>query len=125
MTEIQLACTVVLSLVLPFALQLVKTDTISSNASRWVALGVSVLAGVVTGLVGGVPQDAAGWATCIFAVVGGVQAAYTLFKQLGVTDKWLDALLGVGVVSAASTAKGVVDDGMGAAEKAVSKAQGK
>lgn len=125
MTEIQLACTVVLSLVLPFALQLVKTETISSNASRWVALGVSVLAGVVTGLVGGVPKDAGEWATCVFAVVGGVQAAYTLFKQLGVTDKWLDALLGVGVVSAASTAKGVMDDGMDAAEKAVSKAQGK
>lgn len=125
MTEIQLACTVVLSLVLPFALQLVKMETISSNASRWVALGVSVLAGVVTGLVGGVPKDAGEWATCVFAVVGGVQAAYTLFKQLGVTDKWLDALLGVGVVSAASTAKGVMDDGMDAAEKAVSKAQGK
>ena len=45
--------------------------------------------------------------------------------QLGVTDKWLDALLGVGVVSAVSTAKGVVDDGVDAAEKAVSKAQGK
>lgn len=125
MTETQLICTVVLSLVLPFALQLVKTEAISSNASRWVALGVSVLAGLVTGLVAGIPQSAGEWATCVFAVVGGVQAAYTLFKQLGVTDKWLDALLGVGVVSAASTAKGVIDEGTETAEKAVSKAQGK
>ena len=86
---------------------------------------MSVLAGLVTGLVAGIPQSAGEWATCVFAVVGGVQAAYTLFKQLGVTDKWLDALLGVGVVSAASTAKGVIDEGTEAAEKAVSKAQGK
>ena len=32
-----------------------------------------------------------------FAVVGGVQAAYTLFKSVGFTSKWLDALLGVTV----------------------------
>ena len=30
-------------------------------------------------------------------VVGGVQAAYTLFKSVGITSKWLDALLGVTV----------------------------
>ena len=48
-------------------------------------------------LVGGVPAEPGAWVTCAFAVVGGVQAAYTLFKSVGITSKWLDALLGVTV----------------------------
>ena len=47
--------------------------------------------------MGGVPADPGAWVTCAFAVVGGVQAAYTLFKSVGFTSKWLDALLGVTV----------------------------
>ena len=43
------------------------------------------------------PSDPGAWVTCAFAVVGGVQAAYTLFKGVGITSKWLDALLGVTV----------------------------
>ena len=36
--------------------------------------------------------------TCIFALIGGVQTAYTLFKGVGITSKWLDALLALGNV---------------------------
>lgn len=97
MTIPQLVSVIVLSVIIPFALQLVKTKAISSEASRWVALAASAIGGVVTGFVGGVPADPAGWATCIFAVIGGVQTAYTAFKEIGITNKWLDALLAVGV----------------------------
>ena len=30
------------------------------------------------------------------AAVGGVQVAYAAFKSVGITDKWLDALLALG-----------------------------
>lgn len=98
MTEMQAVSTIVLSLIVPFAVQLIKTEAMSGTAARVLALACSALAGVVTGFVGGIPADPGAWVTAIFATVGGVQAAYTLFKGVGVTSKWLDALLGVGGV---------------------------
>lgn len=86
---------VVVSLLVPWAVQLVKTEAVSGNAARWLAIAASVVAGLVTGFVGGVPADPAAWVTCVFAVVGGVQAAYAAFKALGITSKWLDSLLAV------------------------------
>lgn len=40
--------------------------------------------------------DPSAWVTSIFACVGGVQVAYAAFKSVGITDKWLDALLALG-----------------------------
>lgn len=97
MTIMQAGAAIVLSLVVPFAVQLIKTEAMTGTAARVLALGCSLLAGVVTGFVGGMPADPGAWVTCAFAVVGGVQAAYTLFKSVGITSKWLDALLGVSV----------------------------
>lgn len=97
MTIMQATAAVVLSVIVPFAVQLIKTEAMTGKAARCLALACSLLAGVVTGFVGGVPADPAAWVTCAFAVVGGVQAAYTLFKSVGFTSKWLDALLGVSV----------------------------
>ena len=97
MTIMQAGAAIVLSLVVPFAVQLIKTKAMTGKAARVLALACSLLAGIVTGLVGGVPADPGAWVTCAFAVVGGVQAAYTLFKSVGITSKWLDALLGVTV----------------------------
>ena len=97
MTEMQAIAAIVLSFAVPFAVQLIKTEAMTGKAARILALGCSLLAGVVTGFVGGVPADPGAWVTCAFAVVGGVQAAYTLFKSVGITSKWLDALLGVTV----------------------------
>ena len=96
MTEAQAVSTVVLSLLVPFAVQLIKTEAMSGGAARALAIGCSIAAGVVTGAVGGIPADPSEWVACIFAVVGGVQTAYTLFKSAGITSKWLDALLGGG-----------------------------
>lgn len=97
MTIMQATAAVMLSVIVPFAVQLIKTEAMTGKAARCLALACSLLAGVVTGFVGGVPADPAAWVTCAFAVVGGVQAAYTLFKSVGFTSKWLDALLGVSV----------------------------
>lgn len=97
MTTMQALAAVVLSIAVPLAVQLIKTEAMTGKAARCLALACSLLAGVVTGFVGGVPADPGAWATCAFAVVGGVQAAYTLFKSVGFTSKWLDALLGVAV----------------------------
>lgn len=97
MTIMQAGAAIVLSLIVPFAVQLIKTQAMEGKAARLLALACSLLAGIVTGLVGGVPSDPGAWVTCAFAVVGGVQAAYTLFKGVGITSKWLDALLGVTV----------------------------
>ena len=80
MTEMQAIAAIVLSSAVPFAVQLIKTEAMTGKA-----------------FVGGVPADPGAWVTCAFAVVGGVQAAYTLFKSVGITSKWLDALLGVTV----------------------------
>lgn len=81
----------------PVEVRRVRFEPVSAWLVRILALGCSLLAGVVTGFVGGVPADPGAWVTCAFAVVGGVQAAYTLFKSVGITSKWLDALLGVTV----------------------------
>ncbi|WP_114513481.1 hypothetical protein [Eggerthella lenta] len=97
MTIMQALAAVVLSIAVPWAVQLIKTEAMTGTAARVLALACSLLAGVVTGFVGGVPADPGAWVTCAAAVVGGVQAAYTLFKSVGITSKWLDALLGVSV----------------------------
>lgn len=96
MTGIQAVAAVVLSVVVPFIVQAIKTEALTGNAARIIALAASVVAGVVTSLVGGIPTEPAGWVTCIFALIGGVQTAYTLFKGVGITSKWLDALLALG-----------------------------
>lgn len=88
--------TVVVSLVLPWAVQLIKTEAITGNAARLLAICTSLVAGIVTGFVGGIPADPAAWVTCVFAVVGGVQTAYAAFAAIGITSKWLDSLLAVG-----------------------------
>ena len=66
------------------------------NLKRLLAIAVSALCGALTAMAGGMPTDASAWVTSIFAAVGGVQVAYAAFKAVGVTDKWLDALLAMG-----------------------------
>ena len=98
MTGIQAIAVIVASLLVPFAVQLVKTKAVDGNAARWIAIGASIIAGVFAGLASGVPSEPAAWVTCVFATIGGVQIAYTAFKASEVTSKWLDALLAVGSI---------------------------
>lgn len=96
MTNIQAGLTVCTVLVVPYIVQAIKTKAMSGSAARWTAIGVSALCGVLTAMASGVPSDPSAWVTSIFAAVGGVQVAYAAFKSVGVTDKWLDALLALG-----------------------------
>ena len=96
MTEIQAGLTVCTVLVVPYIVQVIKSKAMTGNVARWIAIAVSALCGVLTAMAGGMPTDASAWVTSIFACVGGVQVAYAAFKTVGVTDKWLDALLALG-----------------------------
>ena len=92
MTIMEAIALIVTALVVPYVVQLIKQQALSGNAARWVAIGVSLLAGICAGFVAGVPETVAGWVTCIFAAIGGVQVAYAAYKSVGITSRWLDAL---------------------------------
>lgn len=96
MNEIQAGLTVCTVLVVPYIVQAIKSKAMTGNMARWIAIAVSALCGVLTAMAGGMPSEPAAWVTSIFACVGGVQVAYAAFKTVGVTDKWLDALLALG-----------------------------
>lgn len=87
--------TLVLVIVLPYIVNLCKNDYWNKNVKRWFAIAFSVLAGIATGLISGLPTDET-LVMWILAVVGGTQTAYALFKSVGVTSGWLDALEGIG-----------------------------
>lgn len=95
MTGFELAAAIVAVIVIPFLTNAIKTKAMSGNVARWVAIVVSIIGGIIVGLVGGVPTTPEAWLTTIFAVVGGVQVAYSAFKSVGITNAWLDALLNV------------------------------
>lgn len=95
MTPMEAIALIITALVAPYVVQLIKQQAITGNAARWVAIGVSLLAGICAGFVGGVPETVAGWVTCIFAAVGGVQVAYAAYKSVGITSCWLDALANI------------------------------
>lgn len=96
MTVLEAIALLVTALVVPYVVALIRNEAITGSKARWLAVGVSVLAGIVTGFVGGIPTTIGAWVTCIFASVGAVQAAYTAFRSIGVTSKWLTALMEVG-----------------------------
>lgn len=87
--------TLVLVVLLPYIVNLCKNDYWSTETKRWFAIAFSVLAGIATGLISGLPTNET-LVMWILAVVGGTQTAYALFKSIGVTSGWLDALEGVG-----------------------------
>lgn len=93
MTIMEAIALVVTALVVPYVVALIRNEAITGSRARWLAIGVSVLAGIVVGFVGGIPATPGAWITCIMAAIGAVQAAYTLFKSVGVTSRWLDALM--------------------------------
>lgn len=95
MTGIEAIGIVVTAILVPFAVQLIKTQAITGAKAQWLAIGVSIVAGIATGLAAGIPATPAAWVTCILAAIGAVQVAYSTFKKVGVTNKILDALLAV------------------------------
>ena len=98
MAEIQAGLTVCTVLVVPYIVQAIKSKAMGGNTARWLAIAVSALCGALTAVADGMPTDPGAWVTSIFACVGGAQVAYAAFKSVGITDKWLDALLALGDV---------------------------
>ena len=84
------------SLVVHFAVQLVKTGAVRGAAARWLAIATSLAAGAICATAAGIPESPALWAQACFAAVGGTQAAYAAYKSVGVTSQWLDALAAIG-----------------------------
>lgn len=95
MEWIQPIAALVLALVIPFVVNLCTTANCTSGKKRAVALVFSIVAGIATGFLSGMPSPDT-LVTWALAVVGGVQTAYTAFKAVGVTNNWLEALQGIG-----------------------------
>lgn len=82
-------------LVIPWVVQLIKSEALTGKAAQWLSFGLTLAAGAIAGLITGIPVEPMQWAYFVFAIFGGVQAAYTIFKSVGVTNRWLEALLQV------------------------------
>lgn len=87
--------TLVICVIMPYVVNLCKKAQWSKNVKRWLAIGVSLLVGVATGVIAGMPTPET-FVTWVLAIIGGTQVAYSAFKSIGVTSGWLDALEGIG-----------------------------
>ena len=90
-TWVQAIAALVISIALPFIVNLCAKSSWSKETKRGVAIVGALAAGAATGVMLGVPtpESLLTWA---FAIVGGVQTAYAAFKSIGVTSNALDAL---------------------------------
>ena len=95
MTAIEVVAAIVAVVIIPFLVNAIKTKAMTGSVARWVAMIVSVIGGLIVGLIGGMPTTPEAWLTTVFAIVGGVQFAYSAFKSVGITNAWLEALLNV------------------------------
>lgn len=95
MTVIEVVAAIVAVVVVPFLVNAIKTKAMTGSVARWVAMIVSVIGGIIVGLIDGIPATPEAWLTTVFAIVGGVQFAYSAFKSVGITNAWLEALLSV------------------------------
>lgn len=95
MTVMEAVAAIVAVVIIPFLVNAIKTNAMTGSVARWVAIIVSVIGGIIVGLIGGVPTTPEAWLTTVFAIVGGVQFAYSAFKSVGITNAWLEALLNV------------------------------
>lgn len=86
---------IIVCVVLPYVVNLVKQANWPTNTKRWIAICMSVVAGLAAGLIAGAPTPET-LLTWVFGIVGGTQVAYTAFESVGVTSGWLDALEGIG-----------------------------
>lgn len=83
--------------VLPFVIALIKRNQWSENVKRWIAVIVTVLVGIAAGVLFGVPTPET-LAVFVAAVYGAMNVAYALFKSIGITVNWLDALSDLGSI---------------------------
>lgn len=92
MTIIELIATVIAGVAIPYVVALIKGQTIAGEKARWLAIGLSILSGVVVAFIAGIPTTPDQVLLCIFSAIGAMQAAYAVFQGVGITCGWLDAL---------------------------------
>ena len=84
-----------MSVVIPYIVNLCASNDWSGEVKRWLAIAFSLAVGIIAGVAAGLPtpETLVSWA---LAIVGATQIAYGLFKNIGITDSWLEALLNIG-----------------------------
>lgn len=92
MNCIQVVGIIITAIAVPYVVALIKSEAITGNRARWLAIGISIAAGIVTALASGIPATPMDVIVCVITAIGAVQLAYSAFKSVGVTCKWLDAL---------------------------------
>lgn len=95
MTWIQAVASVVIAILLPFAVNLCASKTCSGDTKRFIAIAASIAAGIASGIAFGIPTEPETLLVWSFAIVGGVQTSYAAFKKVGVTHEVLDALANI------------------------------
>ena len=81
---------VVTSIVLPFVVALLQSESWSARAKEWIAVAISTVVGIAYVVQSGLPLSDVVPVAVTF--VGGCQTAYLLFSAIGVKSKVLDAL---------------------------------
>lgn len=95
MTGIEALIIIMSAIVIPYVVALIRGGAISGEKARWIAFALSLAAGILAGLAGGIPESIGAWVMCVFAAVGAVQTFYAMFKKVGITNKWLEALMDI------------------------------
>lgn len=86
----------IVTLALPFVVNLIARCSWSGAAKSALAGGMSVLVGIVGAFVAGVPLTPTSLGAFSLIVFGGCTAAYQVFRSFEITNRWLDVLLDFG-----------------------------
>lgn len=86
----------IMTVVLPFIVNLIAKCDWSGAAKSALAFGLSALVGVVGAFVAGVPLEPSTLGTFALLVFGGCTVAYQVFRRFEITNRWLDVLLAFG-----------------------------
>lgn len=92
MNWIEMIGLLITGIIVPYVVQLIKTEAITGSKARLLTTVISIAAGLVVFFAAGVPHTPYDLIVCLFAAGGAVQFAYSAFKAVGVTNEWLEAL---------------------------------
>jgi SNF family Na+-dependent transporter len=95
MTWILAVAGLISAVILPFIIALIQKYEWSTHTKRLIAIITTIVVGMAAAVATGMPTPET-LVTFILAVIGAMNLAYALFKKLGITVKWLDALTELG-----------------------------
>jgi hypothetical protein len=81
----------VTAIILPFVVALLQQDRWTANTKRLIAIIITVLVGIATAIIAGIPTPET-IVIYVLGIIGAMNMAYALFKAIGITSSWLDAL---------------------------------